>query len=192
VKKKCHDIFQLKIFSPDTLSVPRGLFTGRRHHFVSSVLILEKSFQIEKKRRNKKICVHVCYYNPAPLRDPAWLLSLYYRSSSSSSSRLLYTDNDGGALKTGYCGVQSSGQCLFYFIFLQLIFRQRPPVTWGGGIVSKTGETKTNSTGFIYCFFFVVVVVSIVTRHKRKERERDTVKIEENVRDNYYISGDII
>lgn len=94
-------------------------------------------------------------------------------------------------MKTGYCGVQSSGQCLFYFIFLQLIFRQRPPVTWGG-IVSKTGETKTNSTGFIYCFFFVVVVVSIVTRHKRKERERDTVKIEENVRDNYYISGDII
>lgn len=133
-----------------------------------------KKFPNWKKRRNKKICVHVCYYNPAPLRDPAWLLSLYYRSSSSSSSRLLYTDNDGGALETGYCGVQSSGQCLFYFIFLQLIFRQRPPVTWGGGIVSKTGETKTNSTGFIYWFFCCCCFDCYKTQKKRK-RKRETL-----------------
>jgi hypothetical protein len=77
-------------------------------------------------------------------------------------------------LETGYCGVQSSGQCLFYFIFLQLIFRQRPPVTWGGGIVSKTGETKTNSTGFIYWFFCCCCFDCYKTQKKRK-RKRETL-----------------
>lgn len=170
--------FSIKnIFPPTLLSVPRGLFTGRRHHFVSSVLIhdilFEKSFQIEKKRRNKKILCTRLLLQSSP--------ASWSRVTTLSSTIGLHPPPPPPAYYTqimmvahwkpviaGFNPVAS-----VYFIFLQLIFRQRPPVTWGG-IVSKTGETKTNSTGFIY-LFFCCCCCCFDCYKAQKKRKRETL-----------------
>lgn len=194
-KKKCHDIFQLKIFSPRHSCRFRaaclqvvGTILSRRFWF--TIFFSKKVSKLKKKRRNKKILCTRLLLQSSP--------ASWSRVTTLSSTIGLHPPPPPPAYYTqimmvahwkpviaGFNPVAS-----VYFIFLQLIFRQRPPVTWGG-IVSKTGETKTNSTGFIYLFFLLLLLFRLLQDTKEK-KERDTVKIEENVRDNYYISGDII
>lgn len=63
----------------------------------------------------------------------------------------------------------------------------------GGELFPRREKLKLIQLVLFICFFLLLLLFRLLQDTKeKKERERDTVKIEENVRDNYYISGDII